>query len=152
MTRYAVTGPTGAPTRPLRREAPQIVRTALCGLSDVTEFTTGGAYDVDTIAALAALNLWEASDVILRLALPVASFNRELLRYGRFQVEYAIRRGTPNASYMARNDLLVSHADVLLAFPRTLREEQRSGTWSTIRRARIAGVEVRLFPLDGSDA
>jgi hypothetical protein len=49
--------------------------------------------------------------------------------------------------YMKRNDVLVAHADVLLAFPKTPQEELRSGTWATIRRARKAGVEVRLFPL-----
>lgn len=53
-----------------------------------------------------------------------------------------------SATYMKRNDRIVHHADRLIAFPRTRKEEQRSGTWATIRRARKAGKQVTLHPLD----
>lgn len=53
--------------------------------------------------------------------------------------------------YMVRNDAIVAHSDVLLAFPQTCTEVLRSGTWATIRRARKAGVEVHLFPLSKHD-
>lgn len=46
-------------------------------------------------------------------------------------------RPTPTCSPLQRNRLIVERCDVLLACPRLHREEQRSGTWATIRYARM---------------
>jgi hypothetical protein len=60
---------------------------------------------------------------------------------------------TTGASYLLRNDLLLVGASVLFAFPPTATEVLRGrggGTWSTVRRARKAGLPIHVFPLDGS--
>jgi len=41
--------------------------------------------------------------------------------------------------YLERNRAIVEACDVLIAAPRTCEEEQRSGTWSTVRYARKLG-------------
>jgi hypothetical protein len=47
--------------------------------------------------------------------------------------------------FMERNRLIVDESDVLIAAPRTLQEETRSGTWATIRYARKRGVPVIIL-------
>lgn len=49
-----------------------------------------------------------------------------------------------------RNRLIVDHTDLLLAFPGMMREQQRSGTWFTIRYARRQGCPLAIFWPDGS--
>lgn len=49
-----------------------------------------------------------------------------------------------------RNRLIVDHTDLLLAFPGTMNEQQRSGTWFTIRYARRQGKALRIFWPDGT--
>lgn len=110
------------------------------------EFTTGGAFGVDTIAAEMASSLYDAGlwpSCLLRLNCPADEpYN--------VQTRRLVHEVRPIAgSYMDRNDALVADCDVLLAFPATPREVLRSGTWATIRRARKAGKEIRFFPLDG---
>ena len=56
----------------------------------------------------------------------------------------------PKEKYLTRNRAIVLHVNVLVAAPATKHEVQRSGTWSTIRFARIQGVELRLVLPDGS--
>ena len=46
---------------------------------------------------------------------------------------------------LARNRDIVDACDVLLACPKTVAEEQRSGTWATIRYARKRGKRVVIF-------
>lgn len=54
--------------------------------------------------------------------------------------------------YLVRNAHIVSAATILAAAPEHMHEELRSGTWSTIRRARKYGKEVRmLWPQGGND-
>lgn len=49
---------------------------------------------------------------------------------------------------LVRNRDIVHESDVLLATPRTVEEELRSGTWATIRYALRVGVPVELiYPL-----
>jgi hypothetical protein len=43
---------------------------------------------------------------------------------------------------LTRNRKIVEECDVLIAAPRTINEELRSGTWATIRYARKAGKPV----------
>lgn len=42
----------------------------------------------------------------------------------------------PSYPYLERNHNIVDEVDVLLAAPRTTKEELRSGTWATVRYAR----------------
>jgi hypothetical protein len=46
--------------------------------------------------------------------------------------------------YQARNRDIVDAADVLLAAPRGGGETLRSGTWATIRRARVRGIPILI--------
>lgn len=49
-----------------------------------------------------------------------------------------------------RNKLIVDSVDLMLAFPGKMKEQQRSGTWFTIRYARKQGVPLVIFWPDGS--
>ncbi len=51
---------------------------------------------------------------------------------------------------LVRNKLIVRDSDILMATPRGFAEEQRSGTWMTIRYARKSGVIVLIIWPDGS--
>ena len=48
-------------------------------------------------------------------------------------------------SYLSRNKQIVRSCTRLLAFPRSTTEEQRSGTWSTIRYARKVKTGVKII-------
>lgn len=52
--------------------------------------------------------------------------------------------------YILRNHDIVAMCDRLLAMPATMDEAQRSGTWSTVRYARLCGKLVTLALPDGS--
>lgn len=56
----------------------------------------------------------------------------------------------PVRSPLVRNHVLVDVCDVLHAFPQTMEEIQRSGTWATIRYARKSGRDHVLFWPDGT--
>lgn len=116
------------------------VRSVVRDLTHPAALITGGARGVDTVAALAARDFHPG--VEQRIIYPDGRWNEDL----REQVPGATFY--PGGSYMERNDALVEHADLLIAFPRTEHEVLRSGTWATVRRARKRGVEVRLHPLD----
>lgn len=51
---------------------------------------------------------------------------------------------------LERNRAMVDYAMELIAFPRLMEEEQRSGTWATIRYARRRNVPVTIFWPDGT--
>lgn len=53
-------------------------------------------------------------------------------------------------SPLVRNQRIVEDCDVLLVCPKTFREELRSGTWATYRRACRARKRVIVFYPDGS--
>lgn len=59
--------------------------------------------------------------------------------------------GSEAKGLLRRDDILAVNCSHLLAFPRTDREEKRSGTWATIRRARKLGRGIKVVPLDGSE-
>lgn len=52
-------------------------------------------------------------------------------------------------SYLERNDQIVEHSEILIAFPKTRIEEQKSGTWYTIRRAIRSSIPVIIIHQDG---
>jgi predicted Rossmann fold nucleotide-binding protein DprA/Smf involved in DNA uptake len=144
MTRYSVTGV----SRALTPAEIEIMRSVVRGLTDVTEFTTGCATGVDTAAHMIAII--ELPNIYHRLCVPAAPHNQSIVhdeRNARVIVEYVPAGMSRGESYMLRNDRLVAHADILLAFPETRVEELRSGTWATIRRARRAGIGIDVHPL-----
>ena len=51
--------------------------------------------------------------------------------------------------YIQRNRDIVDECDYLIAFPNTNQEIIRSGTWATIRYARICDRELKIFYPDG---
>jgi hypothetical protein len=52
--------------------------------------------------------------------------------------------------YLDRNKDIVDASHMLIAIPNSPKEEERSGTWSTIRYAQKKGVPVMLIYPDGS--
>lgn len=52
--------------------------------------------------------------------------------------------------YLDRNMDIIEACAVILATPQGMKEEQRSGTWSTIRRAVKLGRRVLIFYPDGT--
>lgn len=52
--------------------------------------------------------------------------------------------------YIERNHDIVDACDILIATPRSDQEEQRSGTWATVRYARKVGKEIFIVCPDGS--
>ena len=51
--------------------------------------------------------------------------------------------------YIERNHDIVDAVDILIATPKTRREEVRSGTWATVRYARNSGKELHvIYPKD----
>lgn len=57
-------------------------------------------------------------------------------------------RGVANP--IDRNGHIVDDSDILFACPKDTKEELRSGTWSTIRRARKKGIPIVYIWPDGS--
>lgn len=146
--RYSVTGA----ARELTDREKLFVMAVIAGLEDVSEITTGAAYGVDTVSHQAAVLHHPGMFVYKRLVVPAAPHNGPLVleanRRGDSNIiEWAEQGETHAKSYMIRNDRLVHHADVLIAFPETEHEQLRSGTWATIRRARKIALEVRIHPL-----
>lgn len=137
-TRYSVTGPINPPTG-----FGQTISQVLENLKPPEQFSTGGAYGVDTYAAIKAVDLWVTESTKFKIFFPAGEwYNRTIID---LCPSYFVAGG-----YMKRNDALIENCDMLLAFPRTSVEEQRSGTWATIRRARTAAKGIVITPLDGS--
>ena len=53
------------------------------------------------------------------------------------------------APYLVRNRAIVDETDVLIATPKGMREERRSGTWATVRYARSQGKTVWVIWRNG---
>lgn len=138
---YAFTGP----ARKLTFNELALIRDVVRDLRDPTELRFGGAVGVDTAAAWNALTFWP--NVRRVLVKPAAPWS-ERIPLGSVVINAP--RGRSNAhSYMLRNDILVGEpTEVLVAFPETLNEELRSGTWATIRRANKRGITIKWCPLD----
>lgn len=152
--RYGFTGPDT-----IYPEDAEYVNYVVAALVDGTEYTSGCAFGVDTIAGQAVIeHHMHRPGVFLRLAVPAALHNSAWVGEvgqmigGQLGVDAVIERApegrTKSESYMLRNDLIVAHLDRLVAFPPTREEELRSGTWATVRRAHKAGKDVIILPLD----
>ena len=56
----------------------------------------------------------------------------------------------PAKDYLVRNHDIVDEANLLIACPRTEQEEQRSGTWATVRYARRNSKPIIILYPDGT--
>jgi hypothetical protein len=56
----------------------------------------------------------------------------------------------PKRGYLDRNHDIVDSCDILLATPKEVEEQLRSGTWATIRYARKVGKRIIIIFPDGS--
>lgn len=56
----------------------------------------------------------------------------------------------PEKQYLSRNKDIVNSSNILIAFPETMTEVLRSGTWSTIRYAKKMGKDVKIFYPNGT--
>lgn len=119
-------------------------------------WVTGAAFGADVAAAWAALESHRDAEHLI--CVPAAPHDDEsveqLAAEGALEYPVPPVRGGYPEQYMERNDEMVRRATggACLAFPRTRREVQRSGSWATIRRARKAGLEVILRPLEEAPA
>lgn len=67
--------------------------------------------------------------------------------------KYSLRKGDEQRKplpYLKRNLGIVAESNFLIATPKTVKEELRSGTWSTVRYARIAEIPILLIFPNGS--
>ena len=71
-----------------------------------------------------------------------------LIASKRSFLEYDEER--PQLGYMARNQVIVDESQIMIATPGEFEEQLRSGTWSTVRRARKAGRPLLLIWPDGT--
>lgn len=64
--------------------------------------------------------------------------------------EEGVVRSWPMKPYLERNTDIAEAGDVLIATPKEYQEVLRSGTWSTIRRARKQWIPIFIIFPDGS--
>lgn len=84
-----------------------------------------------------------AHDLALELGLPVILHPPA---NGRLQAHcQGAHRTYPRAPYLIRNQQMLDACEQLVACPDGPTERLRSGTWSTVRRARSAGLPVTLI-------
>jgi hypothetical protein len=158
MTVYAATGPTSHLNRVTTTSLVSVVLAKLPydEISRPTRFRSGGAHGIDSIFAQEARRLWP--DVPLEFVLPVnASYNKTLVDHmvkndplvTQMFVPAPDPDSTVSERYLARDSALVAPpTDTLLAFPYTLIEQRRSGTWATVRRARRREINILFYPLN----
>ena len=117
---------------------------ALCGwlkANEVTEFHHGCCIGADDEAVQAVLSLATIGGKIV--AHP--PLNRSKMSESAIQFSTEV---LPAKDYLVRNRDIVDACEVLLACPKG-EEEQRSGTWSTVRYARKQGKPVVVLWPDG---
>lgn len=117
------------------------------------KLVSGMAFGVDTEAIIAVWGLMPFENIICTIP-GTCNHNRDLAE--KLTELGAVIINVPNKhtvgqTYLARDDVTVAQVGPhgrMLAFPNKENEEQRSGTWATIRRAYAANVRTRLYSLD----
>lgn len=148
MTRYAFTGPSGLTSA--QQLYAQKIMTQEC--KDATEWTTGAAHGLDTLAHLSG---WRVAPIAThRVVIPAAPHNENILEMAK--VDEVIRmprlassndeRNVRATAYRSRNKRMLDFADVLIAFVR-FEEFYRSGEFMTINMAEKRNIPVRKFVL-----
>lgn len=138
----AVTGPTNITARQRA-----FVRFSLTEMRAPTEFRSGAAFGVDTVAAFRALELWPDARHVLYV--PAGHHNFHLSEHWEGDRQDCAEGRTPADSYRARNGAMVHGAHELVAYVRKA-AFYRSGEWMTIGIATRLGVsvEMRVLPRD----
>jgi len=95
----------------------------------------------------------EADEVCQRMGIRRVVHPPRVFRYRRFTVAGPLCTVLEPAPYLERNRAIVDAGAMLIAAPQTCEEQQRSGTWATIRYARrLRRLVVLLAPsLDAED-
>jgi predicted Rossmann fold nucleotide-binding protein DprA/Smf involved in DNA uptake len=135
----------------LRGTQESYVRGVVRNLEDIDHFVSGCARGTDSAAGWEALMFFP--DAQHTFVVPHGfRHNTEMVKdlvkrkiTDKVRVEY-MKDGGP----LERNRRMNEISNELMAFPKTLEEILRSGTWSTIRHARKIGNVVRAYPLDMS--
>lgn len=122
------------------------------------EFTTGACMGVD---AYVGMKLWrDHPEALHRIVVPADRsrveywWTHRAIRDAGPQSGVLLEEMMPGMSYADRNQRIVQHSDVLVAFPahpETDPRSKRSGTWQTVRMARRAGLDVLVAVLDESE-
>lgn len=132
-------------TRDLPNGAYNVIYNRLIDLQDesIEEFTCGGAKGVDQVAAGFATAIFP--NALMRLVLPKEYDGEWVDEIDSISViDEIIYTGLPP---LLRNHVILDHTDHLEAFPKTSKEERRSGTWATIRYARQRNIITCINPL-----
>jgi predicted Rossmann fold nucleotide-binding protein DprA/Smf involved in DNA uptake len=158
MTKVVFTGP-----EVISQGGYNLIRTVVEQLTEVDEFISGCANGVDTLTAMLAHLYHNKKNT---LVVPRGRHNEELVYYFVCKQELLQDASTnvilmpegPKSTnpHIFRDEHMVWLAsdnleeNYVVAFPPSAKEQQRSGTWTTIRRARRVGLSIYIFPLDGS--
>lgn len=121
---------------------------------DPTRFVSGAAYGVDSIAALGAITQFKWCQH--GLFVPTGKHNEKVVEHFERLVEiaphqFAVSYMPDGTDFLDRDDAMVEEGDILVAFPFSRKEQMRSGTWATVRRARKIEMPIYFTPLDGTD-
>lgn len=153
MTVVAITGARGF-RKGEEDSARALIRKTLGSMQGVTEFRTGAAFGADTAACELGLLAYRRAHH--KLYVPAAPHNAALVEGFRAQQDVrkteviAVKAGKDNAaSYKLRNLEMLRGAEIVVAFPSTGEEQLRSGTWMTVRIARVQDIPLLIVPLDG---
>ena len=69
----------------------------------------------------------------------------------KYRAFCAVRKSMPPLPYMKRNSAIVAESGFILATPFEMAEQERGGTWATIRMARRAGKPLAIVLPDGTE-
>lgn len=114
-------------------------------IEEMTEFHHGDCVgsDYESHNAVHKISNLSDSSVIMHIHPPSNSSLRAWCDKG------IIKQHTPKL-YLVRNHDIVEAVDFMIATPAQMTEKLRSGTWSTIRYARLLRVDLCIIYPDGS--
>ena len=154
-TRYGFSGARDL-TEAGERVVVGVLDAVLAGAPERAEYTTGACVGVD---AFVGAWLWRHAPRARHRVVVPADRSRVEHWWRRRAITEAVgpygvevEEMGAGTTYKDRNQRIVECSDVLIAFPAHGEDDarsRRSGTWQTVRMARRAGLEVRVFVLGG---
>jgi len=90
----------------------------------------------------------ESHEIALKLSIDIIIHPPDK-SYKRAFCEHAVETREP-FPYLVRNENIVKETDLLIAVPKGYKEEVRSGTWYTVRRAREKGIPIKIIHPNGN--